>query len=280
MTTFVCFAGPIFDMFAGTAPKNVNCIAMDKKDFKQIVSTLKWAVENEFEHLVFVMGDLPKTVAIFRIIQASFFFYAFRRVTLIYADSQKPQWSDANNDLHLSVCGHRILRIDRFNDDEVYLPIHRNDWYKGEEKKTDISFYGTLNLYPERKETLEFLKGAGVNIHHEHVPNISKALCESKLTLNFGNCLSGRSGMYKPQIKGRVWEAMMAKCVVLERRNPEVAKLFTDDEIVFYDDMKELPSLIERLLSDYAWRDSIAEKAYQKAKKYADPAIYWERVLN
>lgn len=278
MTMLLCFDGPIYKQLAETAPKDVICLPMDRKDFKDIVTKMKFSTEYEKGHIIFVMGDLQRIKPLFDIISPSFYFKQFKKVTMIFPDGAKPQWRKPLE--QLSTLADKVIKMDTFNEHGCYLPINQWFWYSGTNKDIDFAFYGATGIYPERKRTIEYLRENGISIQHQFMPDMMEALRRTKVTLNFGNCLSGNTDLRKWQIKGRVWEAAMAKCVVIEPRNPETAKIFTDDEIVWYDDMKELPALVDSLMNDYCRRESLADRAFDKAKQYADPSIYWERLLN
>ena len=288
MTALVCFTGPIMTQLMETAPDSVTPIPINRYNFDDVMNGIEKSLDHE--RLIFVMGDLKMTMALFRIVPPQYF-KEFKHVIMIFADSMKPQW---NKPLHqLAMFANQVVLMDRYTGDkqkkiirDVYLPIHKKHWYNGEKKDVGLSFYGSTKIYPERKEVIEFLKGAGVDIvygggeENQFPLDMMHELRRSKITLNFGNCLSGsQHDRKKFQIKGRIWEAMMAKAVVIEPRNPETAKLFTSDEIMWYDDMKEIPAMVDMLLHDHAFRDYMAENAYQKAKKYADPEYYWGKLL-
>lgn len=287
-TALVCFKGPIMTQLTETAPNSVMPIPIDRMDFKNIVYGLKKSLN--YENLIFVMGDLKRIMSIFKIIPPTYF-KEFKHVTMIFSDGVKPQWAKPMR--QLSFLADKVILMDQYTDKRVdkiipgiYLPIHKKHWYNGQEKDIGLSFYGSTSIYPERRETLAFLENAGIKIvtgggeENQYPLNMMNELRRSKITLNFGNCLTGsQHNMRKFQIKGRIWEAAMAKCVVIEPRNPETVKIFTDKEIVWYDDMEELPELIGGLLMNSVRRKEIAEKAFDKAKQYADPDIYWRKLL-
>lgn len=277
MTTLLCFDGPIYKQLAETAPDDVICIPMDKTDFKDIVAKMKFSVEYEKDHVVFVMGDLKRITPLFKIISPSFYFNHFDKVTMIFPDGSKPQWLKPM--MQLSRLANKVVVMDSFNKHGCYLPIKKDYWHTGEVKDIDVAFYGSTDIYPERKNTLAYLRQAGIDIQHSFVPDMMEALRRTKITFNFGNCLSGNTELRRWQIKGRIWEAAMAKCVVIEPLNEETEKIFTNNEIIWYSDMKEIPGLVNMLLKDNDFRDYVAENAFQKAKQYADPDIYWGRLL-
>lgn len=277
MTMLLCFDGPIYKQLAETAPEEVICLPMDRKDFKDIVANMKFSTEYEKDHVIFVMGDLKRIKPLFDIVSPAFYFKQFKKVTLIFPDGTKPQWRKPME--QLSTLADKVVKMDVFNEHGCYLPIKKEYWYNDEPKDIDVAFYGSTGIYPERVKTIDYLKQSGIDVQHSFVPDMMEALRKTKLTINFGNCLSGNTQLKKWQIKGRIWEAAMAKCVVIEPRNPETAKIFTKDEIVWYDDMEELPGLIDALLRDDVWRYSISEKAFLTAKQYTNPDIYWERLL-
>lgn len=273
----LCFDGIIYKQLAETAPEEVICLPMDRKDLKDIIAKMKYSTEYEKEHIIFVVGDLKRIKPLFDIVNPSFYFGHFNKVTMLFPDGAKPQWKKPIE--QLSRLADKAVKMDSFNEYGCYLPIKKDYWYNDEAKNVDVGFYGTTDIYPERKNTLAYLKKSGIDVKHSFVPDMMAALRRTKITINFGNCLSGKTSLRKFHIKGRVWEAAMAKCVVIEPRNTETAKIFADDEIVWYDDMEELPGLIDALLRDDVWRYSISEKAFLTAKQYTNPDIYWGKLL-
>lgn len=291
-TVLISLDGPIFKQLSETAPEDFIRIPLSRNSLTEMVGGLKRAHQSKAENIIFIMGDLRTTLFLFRAVNPAFFFSAFKCVTMIFADGEKPQWT--NNRIAFSKLAHKIVRMDTYNDDMpgviqgAYLPIKKSDWYMNEEKDIGFGFYGSLNLYTKRKEVIEYLKSANVPItigggeENKYSLDMMKELRRTKVTLNFSSCISKPGKSYDGevhQIKGRVWEAAMAKCVLLEPYDSPASKIFNKDEIILYRDMSDIPGLVDKLLKNDDLRLSIAENAFQKAKQYADPDIYWGKLL-
>lgn len=293
MILLIGFQGPIFTQLAETAPDNVIPHPLSRLSLNTIIDGLQMSLAHRCDEIIFIMGDLMATAFAFKAISPYKYFGKFKKVTMIFADGEKPQW--VKHRKSFEELADKVVRMDVFNDEMdrkvipgIYLPIKKEDWHFGGGKDIDFAFYGSLALYSKRKEIISFLQDAKTGIitaggeETRYQIDMMDALRRTKVTLNFSSCISkpGKSHNGEvSQIKGRLWEAMVAKTVVIEDRNSESSKLFTDDEIVWYDDYREIPSLVDKLLTDYAWRETIVENAYRKATKYCDPDYYWGKLL-
>lgn len=283
--------GPLFRQLSETAPESVISVPLDLGDLQLMVDGINHILSlDDADNIVFLMGNLVAIITLFKHVNPIRFFSRFKNVTMIFADGSKPVWVKPCKEL--TKLAHKVVMVDCYNDElggkvipGLYLPIKRIDWYTNQQKDINLAFYGSTKMYYDRREILNFLVGCGYKIKYgggmesNYKLDMMECLRRTSITFNFSNCETHPNMPKRHQIKGRIWEAAVSKAVILETRNNETASIFNDDEIVFYDDMRELPALIDRLQHDYVWRESLADKAYAKAIKYVDPDKYWEKLL-
>lgn len=204
MTALIGFSGPLMTQLAETAPESVTSYAMNRENFLDIIKNMKEA--SKHDHIIFVMGDLKRIQALFKTLSAGHYFGNREKVTMIFADGAKPQWHKPMQ--QLSVLADQVVLMDQYNGfsggkviSDMYLPIHKKYWHNDEKKDVDFSFYGSMDIYPERKNTVAYLKESGVNIttgggaENKFPLDMMAELRRTKITLNFGNCLSDRKSV-------------------------------------------------------------------------------------
>lgn len=163
------------------------------------------------------------------------------------------------------------------------MPIREQDWaHATQPKLTDLGFYGSTEMFPERRETIDFLLNHGVKIavgggdETGYTLNFMEALRNTKLTINFSNC-NRSEGPPIHHVKGRIWEAAMSRTAIIETANPVTPKLFSNDEIVWFERKEELLPLIENLLTNDVRRQEMTERMFEKAKLHVAPDAFWAK---
>lgn len=239
--------------------------------------------------VVFICADTQRTINFFKRVTPKKIFSGKRSIA-VFADASKPIWKAFGKALlpHIDAyvtadCADNPFDSDKWIPD-VYLPIAEIEWAKeSQDKPIDLGFYGSVQLYKERLETLKYLRESGLNpsigggIDGGYSLNFMGALRHTKVTINFSNCnVIGQNPIH--HIKGRVWEAAMARTAIIETRNDITPKLFTDEEITWFDRKEELPGLIRDLLSDDKRRNSMTARLFDKAKNYTDIESFWGRL--
>lgn len=103
------------------------------------------------------------------------------------------------------------------------------------------------------------------------------AMRKAKITLNFCNC-NTRDGIQLHHVKGRIWEAAMTRTVIVETRNPATASLFTNNEIIWFENKEALPKLLDGLLADADRREARANRMFEKAARFVKPEHFWGKL--
>ena len=168
----------------------------------------------------------------------------------------------------------------------LWTPEDPSLFFCGEEEKDiDVSFLGTVHT-EERFECLNFLKNnlSGAKIHisggqrqrglsHKQYAEITR---KSKIVINFPMSPSGFN-----QLKGRVFESLASKCLLLEKTNDKTRKYFTPLlDYIEFTDKEELLRLATFYLKNEQQRIKIAENGYRKFNELYTNNHFWRRVLN
>jgi hypothetical protein len=243
------------------------------------------------EPLIFVCANFQEAISFFREIPPRVFFGKFRaKKTVIFADACKPFWQDVAKHLIPLIdayatadCAITPLPTEKWIQD-VYLPIPEAEWASEiDEKRDDVVFYGSVRMFKERQEVLDYLRGHGLPVltgggqEYDYSLDFMAAMRRARITLNFSNCNTG-DGIKIHQVKGRIWEAAVSRTLVVESANPVTPKLFTQDEMVWFESRDELPSLLKRLLSDDELRSQITSRMFEKAVQLVKPEMFWNKL--
>ncbi|GEM_PF-1555595 len=145
-----------------------------------------------------------------------------------------------------------------------------------------VSFLGSLSGRPERLQALRALNAAGITVFQAGgqrerplaIEDYARILMRSKMTLNFSNpepCC---------QLKGRVFEATLCGCLLVESENLETCKYLKP--MVDYISFKEERDLIEKVcyyLSHEEEREAIARNGHRKVVSKYNAEVFWRTVL-
>lgn len=247
-------------------------------------------LSNAAEPLIFICANIREAVSFFEAVSPAKFFGSFRaKKTLVFADASKPFWQTFAQSLLPYVDAYATADCVQTPLDpkkwvpNIYMPIRDRDWaLASQTKPIDVGFYGSVEMFSERRETIRYLLNANVNLsvaggnESAYAINFMEALRDTKITLNFSNCNTGE-GPPIHHVKGRLWEAAVSRTVIIETRNPVTPQLFSSEEIIWYDQKEALPELIRELLADDVRRNAIADRMYQKAMEYIQPELFWAK---
>ena len=159
-------------------------------------------------------------------------------------------------------------------DESLYYPDNQN---------IDVSFIGSLR-YLERQQSLQYLinKGTKININGGQreaglTPQIySMLIRNSKINLNFAQ---GPNGVF--QCKGRVWEILASKSLLIEKiNNATTLHLTPGMHYVAYDDLDDLNRKIRYYLINNEERNIITQNGYNLYKEKFTYRHFWDTVLN
>lgn len=155
---------------------------------------------------------------------------------------------------------------DYFN--KILIPNYKCEfgyWNNKDDKekvtKINLSYYEKIEVYSKSKFTL---------IHN--ICNLWRHGFTSEQHLNFPNGRQNKAFSHLeygilPQLKSRVFEASISKCLMLCQKDPwnVIEYYFTPDEdFIYFRDEEELKKISEDVVKNYHLYDKIRENAYQK----------------
>jgi len=152
------------------------------------------------------------------------------------------------------------------------------------DKTIDICFLGSRDGYPDRTEALERLADAGIRVtvfggRQEQRCSFSEyleTLDASLITLNFSKT---RSGL--PQLKARVFEALAARCCLVEDLNPVTSRYLAPNvDYVAWRTPDELITRVRQLLSDRDRAHEIAETGHRTFAARYSAAAFWQKIAD
>ena len=161
-------------------------------------------------------------------------------------------------------------------DESLYYPA------KKEEQNIDVSFLGSPR-YSERQDYLTSLITKGIPIHvggGQREEGLSperyaQLMRQSKISLNFPQGPDGYD-----QCKGRVWEILASKSLLLERKNSAIENYLKPN--VHYVEFENEQDLIEKMqyyLDNEKERDYIVDKGYKIYKKKYNCNTFWNKIM-
>jgi len=147
--------------------------------------------------------------------------------------------------------------------------------------KKDISlfFSGQIDDYRKnRRDTIEYLADAGRGDYiftADRAGQLSKSeyfatMARARMVLNFSQSVDF------DQLKGRVFEAMFAQCLLLETRNPQIECLFKDGlHYVAFDSKEDLLEKISFYEANPDEAERIARNARELVMKSFTTENFW-----
>lgn len=171
----------------------------------------------------------------------------------------------------------------RNNHIDLWVPQDISLFHPQEEQDLDVSFVGSPRYY-DRQTILQKLISCGVNLSIRGGQREEKLSAEdyaalirrSKINLNFS--LSPANFF---QTKGRVFETLACKTLLLELKNPSTSRLFTPGyDYVEFSTMDELINAIKYYSENHEERKKIAQQGYNTYKEKYSSKLFWETILN
>ena len=164
----------------------------------------------------------------------------------------------------------------------LWAPQDDNLYYPAEEQDIQISFLGSPR-YSERQKYLTHLVTNGLEVYiggGQREEGLSperyaQLMRQSKISLNFPEGPDGYD-----QCKGRVWEVLASRSLLLERKNSAIENYLKPN--VHYVEFEDENDLIEKMnyyLENEKEREHIANKGHQIYKKKYSAKVFWEKVV-
>ena len=160
-------------------------------------------------------------------------------------------------------------------DETLYYPIEGD-------QPIPVSFLGSVR-YPERQRYLQHLidNKAPLQIHGGQreqglsAPRYAELMRNSKISLNFPEGPEGYD-----QCKGRVWEILASKSLLLERKNEPIENFLKPN--VHYVEFENEADLVEKInyyLDNEKERDYIVNKGFNIFKKKYNATTFWNTIM-
>jgi len=162
-------------------------------------------------------------------------------------------------------------------DETLYFPLE-----KEKEQDIDVSFIGSPR-YMERQKYLTYLLGTDIKINiaggqrEESLtpPKYAELIRRSKINLNFPGGPDGYD-----QVKGRVFETLASRSLLMERKNSATTQYLTPEEhYVVFENESDLEEKIKYYLQHEEERKQIANNGYELFKERYTAEIFWNNVM-
>jgi glycosyltransferase involved in cell wall biosynthesis len=164
----------------------------------------------------------------------------------------------------------------------LYSTHPRLSVIRPKEKDISVFFSGQIGDYrSNRKEYVDYLLKNGFGRHiytNDRATQISKKdyfeiMGRARMVVNFSMSVDFH------QLKGRVFEAIFAKCLLLESRNPQIECFFRDGEhYIAYDSKEDLLDKILYFGKNPAEAERIAQNARDLVLKEFTTENFWKSV--
>ncbi len=155
----------------------------------------------------------------------------------------------------------------------------------GLERDIDVSFSGSIGNWQKRDEYINFLRANGIAVvtggGQEYDTRLSpeefhKSIARSKIALNF--CEHRTEGY--AELKGRVFEAMQCRTMLLEGEGRETPKFFErGKDYVSFTTKEDLLEKVKYYLEHDSERQAIAEAGYKKVTDIYTSKNLWAYTL-
>jgi hypothetical protein len=164
----------------------------------------------------------------------------------------------------------------------LWAPQDEGIYFPADEQKTDVSFLGSPR-YQERQKYLKHLVLNSVPVHigggqrEENLtpPEYARLMRESKISLNFPEGPEGND-----QCKGRVWEILASKSLLLERKNDAIKNFLKPNiHYVEFENEADLVEKIDYYLKNEKERLYIAKNGHKIYKKKYNSDKFWSRIM-
>ena len=161
-------------------------------------------------------------------------------------------------------------------DETLYYPMDEDS------RSVNASFLGSPR-YSERQRYLTYLLTNGIEVHigggqREEGLSASRyaeIMRHSKISLNFPEGPEGYD-----QCKGRVWEILATKSLLLERKNNAIKNFLTPNvHYVEFENEQDLVEKIQYYLDNEKERSYIAQKGYDVYKEKYNATTFWNTIM-
>lgn len=179
------------------------------------------------------------------------------------------------------------------------FPLYDSFYYKNsgfQDMKIDVSFVGDIKSRIGRKEKIDYLHNAKIDIHAfgKNTENgfvdfnrIVEIFNESKINLNFSSSAKNETFLYgkrinnrKKIINGRIFEIALCGGFVLSEYAPGLEHAFEiGEEIDIFSSKEELLEKIKYYLNNETERKRIAQKGYEKAISTYDVTVGFKKIF-
>jgi hypothetical protein len=171
----------------------------------------------------------------------------------------------------------------RHNHIDLWVPQDVSLFHPQDNQDLDVSFIGSPRYY-DRHTILQKLISSGVNLsvrggQREEMlsaEDYASLIRRSKINLNFS---LSPANFY--QTKGRVFETLACRTLLLELKNPSTSRLFTPGrDYVEFSTINELIGAIKYYSVNDEERNKIARQGYDTYKEKYSSKRFWEIILN
>ena len=185
-------------------------------------------------------------------------------------------------DLHVCWGSERNVGANIKNLTWLWAPQDETLYHPAEEQDIGVSFLGSPR-YAERQKYLTHLVTSGVPVHiggGQREEGLSperyaQLMRQSKISLNFPEGPDGYD-----QCKGRVWEILASKSLLLERKNAAIENYLKPNvHYVEFTDEKDLIEKMNYYLDNDNERDYIANKGHEIYKKKYNAKTFWNNIM-
>jgi len=169
--------------------------------------------------------------------------------------------------------GEKILWMWAPQDNSLYKP--------SEEQDIPVSFIGSTRHH-ERQVYLQQLLNSGTQVLIEGgqrekgltPEQYASYIRRSQISINFPGSDVG------DQCKGRVWEILASRSMMLERKNEATEKMLTPGkDYAEYENVEDLKNKIEYYLNNPEERDKIALQGYETYKEKYTATHFWKKTF-
>ena len=163
----------------------------------------------------------------------------------------------------------------------LWAPQDKNLYKPTEDQDIPVSFIGSTR-HQERQVYLNQLVSSGTQIlikggqrEQGLTPSeYSSYIRRSKISINFPGSDVG------DQCKGRVWEILASRSMMLERKNDSTSKMLTPGEdYVEYENVEDLKNKINYYLNNPEERDKIASRGHETYKEKYTATHFWKKTF-
>ena len=172
---------------------------------------------------------------------------------------------------------YNIKDASKKKDETLYHPLQDTAT-----QQIPVSFLGSVR-YPERQKYLQHLINTKTPLYVDggqrekglSPMRYAELMRHSKISLNFPEGPEGND-----QCKGRVWEILASKSLLLERKNTPIQNFLKPNvHYVEFDNEEDLVEKIQYYLDNENEREYIVNKGYNLYKKKYNATTFWSNIM-